>query len=129
MSFLVIFVLPVLIAFAYKYICVTAHEIKAIKSQDVAALDPMQRAVIPEIVALVILSSVTHIWISKFYPVRGLEVMLLSRIGIPRPLLVYFLLFKTSILTTELRADKYMLAVFASLSIIGTFSYCNGGLY
>lgn len=93
MSVIVIFLLPVLLAVAYQYIYVTSAELRAIRAGTDCKLDPMQRAVVPGIIALVILFSVAYMWVSMFWPEQGVQCLLfvqLAFLALLSPFVIYY---------------------------------------
>ncbi len=80
--------MPILIALMWKYASLSSETLKQIRQnkEKVPVLDPMQEAILPEVIALLIVSFVSYVVIDIFTPANSVKYVAVGQLG-----LIFFL--------------------------------------
>lgn len=80
MKFVIFLILPILIALAWKYISIASETLRQLKQGKEPEIDPMQAAILPEIIAMLILSFVSYVIVNAFSPVNSVKFVALGQL-------------------------------------------------
>ncbi|WP_444896940.1 hypothetical protein ACJJI5_10485 [Microbulbifer sp. EKSA008] len=73
MKIVIFLILPILIALAWKYISIASETLRQLKLGKDPEIDPMQSAILPEIIAMLILSFVSYVIVNIFSPANSVK--------------------------------------------------------
>jgi len=72
--------LPILIALTWKYVSIASETLRQMKQGKDPEIDPMQSAILPEIIAMLILSFVSYVIVNIFSPVNSVKFIALGQV-------------------------------------------------
>ncbi len=82
MKIVIFFILPILIAILYKYVILSGQVLRQVERGEEPNIDPMQRALMPEIVIFIILSLLIYALVERFFLINSEKYILFGQLGI-----------------------------------------------
>ncbi|MDO3386900.1 hypothetical protein QWI17_13720 [Gilvimarinus sp. SDUM040013] len=80
MKIIIFLILPILIALTWKYISIASETLRQLQQGKEPEIDPMQSAILPEIIVMLILSPIFHLAVKLFDPINSVKFVALGQL-------------------------------------------------